>query len=175
MKHWVFWMIAGVISIVGGVLALTNPLAASLTAEILVGWSFLLIGLIVAFSAFRDQGWGARIFLLLFGLLFLLLGINLLANPLQGLLALTYIIAILLMVAGLFRLLLAFQAEFRPFRWIMVLSAALSIILALMIFSNFPQSAAVVLGVYLAIELISNGVSLIVIALARKSILNELG
>ncbi|GHE90736.1 hypothetical protein GCM10016455_08930 [Aliiroseovarius zhejiangensis] len=175
MRHWIFWMIAGIISLVGGVLALANPLAASLTAEILVGWSFVLIGLIVAISAFRDQGWGARLSLLLLGVLFLLLGISLLANPLQGMLALTYTIAIMLMMAGLFRLILAFRAEFRPFRWIMIASAALSIILALMIFSNFPQSAAVVLGVYLAIELISNGVSLIVIALARKSIVKELG
>jgi uncharacterized membrane protein HdeD (DUF308 family) len=39
----------------------------------------------------------------------------------------------------------------------------------MMIFSNFPQSAAVVLGVFLAIELISNGVALIAIVLARKS------
>ncbi len=168
-------MIAGVISIVGGFFALANPLAASLTAEILVGWSFVLIGLIVGVLAFPDQGWGARIFLLLFALLFLLLGISLLANPLQGLLALTYTIAILLLMAGVFRLFLAFRAEFRPFRWVMIISAALSIVLALMIFSNFPQAAAVVLGIYLAIELISNGVSLIVIALARKSIINELG
>jgi len=42
-------------------------------------------------------------------------------------------------------------------------------LLAFMIFSNFPQSAVLVLGVFLAVELISNGVSLVVLSLARKS------
>ena len=63
-----------------------------------------------------------------------------------------------MMIVGIVRLVLAFSDELRPFRLIMVISGALSIILAMMIFFNFPHSAAVVLGVYLAIELISNGV-----------------
>lgn len=169
MKHWILWFIAGVISLLGGVLALFNPLAASLTAELLTGWSFVIVGIIALVSAFGDQGWGARIFALLLGLLILLIGINLIAHPLRGLLSLTYAVAVFMMIAGIVRLVLAFSAELRPFRLIMIISGALSIVLAMMIFSNFPQSAAVVLGVYLAIELISNGVSLVVIALARKS------
>lgn len=38
-----------------------------------------------------------------------------------------------------------------------------------MIFTNFPQSAVVVLGMFLAIELIPNGISLIALSLARKN------
>ena len=169
MKHWILWLIAGVVSLLGGIMALANPLAASLTAELLAGWSFVFVGVIALFSAFGDQGWGARIFTLLLGLLILLIGVNLIANPLRGLLSLTYAVAVFMMIAGIVRLVLAFSAELRPFRLIMVSSGALSIILAMMIFSNFPQSAAMVLGVYLAIELISNGVSLIAISLARRS------
>lgn len=45
----------------------------------------------------------------------------------------------------------------------------MAFLLAFMIFSNFPQSAVLVLGVFLAVELISNGVSLVVLSLARKS------
>jgi uncharacterized membrane protein HdeD (DUF308 family) len=41
-----------------------------------------------------------------------------------------------------------------------------SIVLAVLIFSNFPQSAAVILGLLLAIELISNGVTLIALGMA---------
>ncbi|MGB0170212.1 MAG: hypothetical protein ACPF9G_13070 [Paracoccaceae bacterium] len=42
MKHWIFWLIAGVVSLLGGFTALANPLVASLTAELLAGWSFIL-------------------------------------------------------------------------------------------------------------------------------------
>ena len=121
------------------------------------------------FSAFGDQGWGAHISTVLLGLLVLFIGVNLIAHPLRGLISTTYAVAVVMMIVGIVRLVLAFSDELRPFRLIMVISGALSIILAMMIFSNFPQSAAVVLGVYLAIELISNGVALIAIALARKS------
>lgn len=121
------------------------------------------------FSAFGDQGWSARISTVLLGLLVLFIGVNLLAHPLRGLISITCDVAVVMMILGIVGLVLAFSDELRPFRLIMVISGALSIILAMMIFSNFPQSAAVVLGVYLAIELISNGVALIAIALARKS------
>ena len=46
MKHWIFWLIAGVVSLLGGFTTLANPLAASLTAELLAGWSFILVGVI---------------------------------------------------------------------------------------------------------------------------------
>ncbi len=156
-------------SLLGGFTALANPLAASLTTELLTGWSFVFIGVIVLFSAFRDQGWSTRIFTLLLGLLILLIDINLIAHPLRGLISLTYAAAVFMMIVGIVRLVFALSAELRPFHLIMIISDALSIILAMITFSNFPQSAAVVLDVYLAIKLISNGVSLIAIAPARKS------
>ena len=140
-----------------------------MTAELLAGWSIILVGVIMLFSAFGDQGWGARISTVLLSLLVLFIGVNLIAHPLRGLISTTYAVAVVMMIVGIVRLVLAFSDELRPFRLIMVISGALSIILAMMIFSNFPQFAAVVLGVYLAIELISNGVALIAIALARKS------
>lgn len=37
MKHWLLWLVAGVISLLGGLFALANPLAATLTAELLAG------------------------------------------------------------------------------------------------------------------------------------------
>jgi uncharacterized membrane protein HdeD (DUF308 family) len=51
----------------------------------------------------------------------------------------------------------------------MILAGIVSLVLGGMILANFPQSALVVLGIFLAVELISNGVSLIVLALSRKS------
>ena len=169
MKHWVFWLITGIVSLLGRFAVLANPLAASLTAELLAGCSFIFVGVIILFSAFNDQSWGARIFTLLLGLLVLFIGFNLLAHPLRGLISITYAVAVVMMIVGIVRLVLAFNDELRPFHLIIVISSARSIILAMTIFSNFPQSAAVVLDLYLAIELIANGVALIAIALARKS------
>jgi len=169
MKYWFLWMVAGVISLLGGLFALANPLAATLTAVVLAGWMFTFVGILTIVSAFSDQGWGARIMAILLGVLLLLLGINLLGHPLSGVISLTYLVAVFLLIAGVFRLMLALATQISQLRWAMILSGVLSIILGIMIFSNFPQSAVVVLGVFLAIELISNGVSLIVLSLTRKS------
>ena len=169
MRNWFLWMIAGVISLFGGFFALANPLAATLTAELLAGWMFVAVGVMTMVSAFGDQGWGGRILSILIGLIILILGIDLIANPLAGVVSLTLVVAIGLIVMGVLRILLAFRSDFAQLRWVLILSGAISLLLGAMILSNFPQSAALVLGVYLAVELISNGVSLIVLSLARKS------
>ena len=169
MTNWIWWLIAGALSLIGGIFALANPLAATLTVTLLAGWTFILVGILTIVSAFSDQGWGARILAILLGVLVLLLGINLIAEPLAGTITLTVAVGIMLGVAGIFRIILGFSAKFAQLRWAMILSGALSILLSIMIFSNFPESAAVMLGVFLAVELISNGVSLIILSLARKA------
>ena len=169
MKYWGLWLIAGIISLLGGIVALVNPLAATLTAVLLAAYAFILVGILTVISAFGDQGWAGRIMAILLGLAMLLLGFNLVSNPLAGTLSLTMATAVLMLVLGVFRLILAFSARARNVRWILILSGALSLALAFMIFSNWPQAAAVVLGVFLALDLISNGASLIVLSLSRKS------
>lgn len=169
MKNWFLWMIAGLISLLGGFFALANPLAATLTAELLAGWMFVAVGVMTMVSAFGDQGWGGRILSLLIGLVILALGIDLIANPLAGVVSLTLVVAVGLVVMGVLRILLAVGSEFAGLRLVLCMSGAISLLLGAMILSNFPQSAALVLGVYLAVELISNGVSLIVLSLTRKS------
>jgi uncharacterized membrane protein HdeD (DUF308 family) len=169
MKNWLFWLIIGLISIAGGVIALFNPLAASIAAERLAGWIFLVVGLLQIFSAFRERGWAASIWAGGIGLLGVFVGISLLQNPLAGVVSLTVIIAILLLIVGISKIIMAMQIRGTRFFWLVTLSGVISLVLAIMIFANFPVAAATVLGILLAIELISNGASLIALSLARSA------
>ncbi|HKL46843.1 MAG TPA: DUF308 domain-containing protein [Roseovarius sp.] len=168
MKYWFLWMLVGILSIIAGIVALANPFAATLSAELLAGYLFSAIGILTLISAFQDQGWGARIWALLLGVLITVFGFNLIANPLEGILQLTVIAATLMMVIGIFRIIIAFTPMAAGARGILVVAGIVSIVLSVMIFSSFPWSGAVVLGIFLAIELISNGVSLIFVALDRR-------
>jgi uncharacterized membrane protein HdeD (DUF308 family) len=169
MKYWFLWLIVGVLSVIAGILAFANPFAATLTAELLAGYMFTAIGILTLVSAFQDQGWGARIWALLLGVLITVFGFNLVAHPLEGVLRLTLIVATLMMVMGLFRIAIAFSSVAEGARGFLIVAGLISIALSIMIFSNFPWSSAVVLGTFLAIELISNGISMIFVALDRRA------
>ncbi|WP_120499571.1 HdeD family acid-resistance protein [Roseovarius sp. EL26] len=168
MNNWGLWLIAGIVSLLGGLFALANPMAATLSATLLAGYMFMVVGALTVVSAFQASGWGGRIWALLFGLVMFLMGFHLVGEPLKGTLTLTFAAAILMLTAGLFRILMAFAVEGGQVRMILILSGVISLLLGGMILSNFPQSATVVLGLFLAIELISNGVSLIVLSLGSR-------
>jgi len=168
MKNWFLWLVVGVLSVIAGIVALANPFAATLSAELLAGYMFAAIGILTLLSAFQDQGWGARLWALLLGVLITVFGFNLITNPLEGILQLTVIAASLMMVIGIFRIIIAFTPMAASARFVLVVAGLLSIVLSVMIFSSFPWSGAVVLGVFLAIELISNGISLVFLALDRR-------
>lgn len=165
MSAWWSWVLIGVVFILGGLLALFNPFAATLTAEQIAAWLFLLGGLLQLVAAVRSGGWLARVLNVILALAALWLGVSLLANPLAGVLTLTLVVAILFLVNGAAKLLLALTMRGTVFFWPTVLSGAISVLLALMVFANFPQSAAVLLGVLLAVELVSSGVMIVAFAL----------
>ena len=168
MKYWFLWLVVGLLSVVAGLVALANPFAATLTAELLTGYSFIAIGVLMLLSAFQSQGWGARIWTIVLGLLFTVAGVNLIAKPLEGILTLTAITAAMLIAIGIFRLVLAFSPVASGVRWIVAIAGVISLALGIMISANFPESSVVILGVFLAIELLSNGISLIVLALDQR-------
>lgn len=169
MKNWFLWLLAGVLSLIGGFMALSNPFAATLTAEMLTGWMFLISGAAVMVSAFADKSKGRRIMAVLVGVFMLLLGVFLLNNPLKGIVSLTYLAALMLVFTGAARLLTAFKTQGGA-RWALVVSGILSWVLAGMIFGNFAGAAVSLLGLLLAIELISNGVSMIMLSLQARQI-----
>lgn len=169
MKYWVLWLVAGLISLFGGLFALANPLAASLAATLIAGWLFAFVGILILISAFGDQGWGGRLLTIVLGFFVFLGGVNLIAEPLSGVVSLTFLTGILLMILGVARIVLGFSVEVSRLRWVLTIAGALSLLLGSMILANFPQSAAVVLGLFLAIDLISNGITLILLSLSRKA------
>lgn len=173
MKNWILMLIVGGLAVVLGVLALANPFAASVTATVIAGWSFLFLGVLQAFAAFNAASTGAKIAGMLLGLLAIVIGVHIIAQPLQGLLSLTFAAGILFLSSGVIKLIFGFSSFEGSARWAMVISGVVSLILGAMVLNNFPQSAAVLLGVLLAIELLSNGISAIALAFAVRDMDDE--
>lgn len=168
MNSWIFWLIVGIIGVVGGIVALLNPFVATITAERLAAWLFLIIGFVQLFAIFQEGSWGRRIWAVVLTVAFLWLGITLLFDPLQGILTLTIAVAILFLINGLAKIFFSFSASGSSYFWLILLSGAISVILAVMVFTNFPQSAAILLGILLAVELLSSGAAMIAFALFMR-------
>lgn len=168
MKNSILLLGVGVLSLIGGVVALLNPLAATLTAELLAGYLFIAIGVLMLLSIFADDSWGSRLLSLILGFAILGIGINLVNKPLEGVLQLTVVVALLMIFIGVLRIVFAFRMPTAGLKITLILAGVVSLGLGAMILTSFPFSAVVVLGILLAIELISNGISMIALGLVAR-------
>lgn len=168
MKHWFILLIAGIAAIAGGVFALLNPIAATITATTVVAWMFLFMGAMQIVAALGNMGLGTRIWTAALGALAIVIGGWILTNPIAGTLALTWTIGVLFLVEGIVKLVLAFVTRQSPYFWAMLLSGAISVILGGMILGRFPATALTIPGILLAVDLISTGVALVALALHMK-------
>lgn len=164
------WLAAGVLAIVGGIAALLNPMAATVAAERIAGFVFLLVGALQLIDFFVAEKWSGRIVALLLAVVLIVLGVDLLTEPMRGVLALTFTVAILFLVSGAAKIALAFGSRATSFFWPVLLSGAISALLGLMILARFPDSAAVTLGILLGVDLISTGLSFVTIWVVLKQL-----
>lgn len=168
MNNWVLLLIAGIIALLGGILALFNPLAATLTAVMLTGWILVFVGVIEIIGVFSATGWGARLLALVLGVLTVLLGLYILGNPIISAVVLTWIVGIFFLATGATKVVLSFGMRGTGYFWVVMLSGIVSVVLGVMVLSNFPYSAASILGIVLAVELISTGVANIALSLRLR-------
>lgn len=164
------WLLAaGVSLVVLGALGLLMSGALSIASAIWFGAMVLVAGIVLVADAVRHGGWRSRILHGLIGLLYIAVGIITFSNPLAATASLTLFVGAALFATGILRIVIAFQT--RPnASWSMILvSGLLSLALGVMILVRWPASSLWVLGTFLAIELIFQGVATIMLARAIRS------
>ncbi|PHR24784.1 MAG: hypothetical protein COA37_03245 [Hoeflea sp.] len=169
-RSWTWMAVLAVICIVGGFLALLNPFGATIFAVTLAGWVFLIQGVIQIIHAFRVRDWPGFIWSLGIGVLSLLVGVILVADPLAGAIPLTLLVAVLFLATGVTKIM--FALSLKPASgWVWVLvSGLVSAALGVLILAGLPASATTILGLLLGIELVSNGVLFLFVALGLRKL-----
>lgn len=152
---------AGLVLILGGVLALLAPFAVSIAITVLVGLAFLIGGLLNAWAVFQDAD--DRMAHGVFAALGIFLGVSFLAHPLSGLVSLTVLVGLVFLISGAVRLGLAWQRRAHSGYWLLLLSGALSVLLGGMIFADV-MGATGILGILLGFELLLAGFGLVALA-----------
>jgi uncharacterized membrane protein HdeD (DUF308 family) len=131
---------------------------------------FLISGIAMVIGLFSQERAGTKLWMGLFGAAMIFLGYQLLANPLAGVLSLTAAIGFLMIFEGVTKLFLAFTLDRGNGFWLMLISAAISFVLAFMILSGFPSTAVVTLGIFLGVDLLMSGISMIGLSREAKKL-----
>ena len=87
--------------------------------------------------------------------------------PIVRAISLAIVVTIFIAAGGILRLFYSFQIRGTPYFWLMLISGALSLLLAIYIVAN-PAVTVALLGILLGIELIFNGVGLVALGLHRR-------
>ncbi len=160
---------AGIILIILGTAAIALPLTASLAIETVFGWIFAISGIVTIIHSFRALNSGKCFLRLLSGIFYLAIGILFLANPLQGILPLVFILAILFVFDGIIKIAVAIRLRpIRNWKW-MLASGIASLTLAGIIWARWPDNVSWVLGLLVGINLIFSGLTTLILSTATDN------
>jgi uncharacterized membrane protein HdeD (DUF308 family) len=171
-EHWKLFLVEGILLVVLGLIAIVIPPVATLAVEILVGWLFLIsgvMGLITTFWMRQAPGfWWA----LLSAVLGIGAGIVLLAWPLSGALSLTLILIVFFTIEGVASIMFALEHKRElTGRWgFMLASGIVDLVLAGIIFVGLPGTAAWAIGLLVGINMVFGGSALIAMAMHARDL-----
>ncbi len=170
IKRNMAWFIAlGVALIVLGVIAIGDAFLATLVSVLVFGWLLLIGGIIQSVHAAWVRPWSGLVLQLVIGILNIIVGLLIIANPGASAMALTLLLAAFFMVGGVFRIVTA-ASEHLPGRGWALFSGLVNIILGILIWAHWPGSAFWVIGLFIGIDLIFTGWWFITLSmLARRA------
>lgn len=168
-RHSRGFLAFGIVLLLVGIAAIVFPLVTVLAVELLVGWVLLINGVLAVWHAWSARHWRGFGLSMLTGLLSLAVGLALLLYPVTGVLSLTLLVAVFLIAEGILRATLA--VRLRPLdHWgTLLASGILSVVLGVLILSQWPEAAAWLIGVLVGIDLVAAGLVAILLATASRA------
>jgi uncharacterized membrane protein HdeD (DUF308 family) len=159
----------GILMFACGILAIALPLASSIGIAIILAWLILFAGVWHLIFAFQTRGVGAVLWQILLALLYGIIGLYILMNPLLGVLSLTLVLATFLLIEGVLETIFYFQLRgIQHSGWILF-DGIVTLILGILIWAQWPSSAVWVIGTLVGISLIFSGISRFMLALAVRN------
>lgn len=167
--YWAWFLALGIAMVVLGSFAIGWACLATITvaATWLFGFLLLASGIAEIVNSFWIGRWGGTLVHLLIGALYILVGFLIIDQPESAAVQLTLLIAIFLMVGGIFRLIAAISERFAGWGWV-ALNGVVTFFLGLLIYKQWPASSLWVIGLFIGIDLIFNGWTWIMLSLGVR-------
>jgi uncharacterized membrane protein HdeD (DUF308 family) len=168
-KHWQLFLFEGIAFMVLGVAAIVIPQFFSLVIVLFLGWVIVLAGFIHSSRAlfFPDMpGFGVWLAL---GILQIVVGYLLIANPIAGVMTLTMMMTLFFAFEGIIKIYLAFMMRPLPQWHIVLFSGITALLFAVIILVFWSETAHWLLGLFLGINMLILGWSMVKMGLVHKS------
>jgi uncharacterized membrane protein HdeD (DUF308 family) len=171
VAHWKLFLIEGIVLVILGLAAIMLPLIATIAIALVVGWIFLLSGVVGLLATVRMRSAPGFWWSLLSGILGVVAGIVLLRWPLSGAFSLTLVLTLFLVLEGVVSIMFALEHKRElSGRWgMMLVSGVVDLILAGMIYAGLPGTAAWAIGLLVGINMVFGGSALIAMALHARN------
>ncbi len=166
-KYWGWFLVFGLLLIALGALAVGFAGWATEFTVILLGFFLGGAGLLLCASSFYAIKWSGFFLTMLLGLFYLVAGCLCIFKPMQSALTISMLIALLLLIGGLFRLISALRLRFDDWGWV-VFSGLTAIFLGILILAEWPASAMWVIGLFVGIDLLLMGFYWVRLSLAAR-------
>jgi len=167
-RNWGWYLALGIVLVALGTVAVAFAAFVTLASVVLFGWLLLVAGGMAAGHAFWRKRWGGFFIDLLSGVLYVVVGLMIVAHPGASAAGLTLLIAFCLMFGGITRILIALTVAV-PHRGWLVFHGVIVLLLGMAIWHDWPLSGMWVIGLFLGIEMILNGWTLVMLGLAVRA------
>jgi uncharacterized membrane protein HdeD (DUF308 family) len=170
-KHWVLYLVEGIVLVVLGAAAILIPPLATLVIAAFIGWLLFIsgvVGLILTFELRHAPGfWWS----LLSAVLALVAGIVLIAWPAQGAVSLTLVLIVFFLLEGVATIMFALEHRRELPQWgFLVASGIIDLIIGAIISAGLPESATWALALLVGINLLFGGSAMIAMALHARAV-----
>ncbi|MFC4247374.1 HdeD family acid-resistance protein [Natribaculum luteum] len=172
-KGWRTLAIAGGVIALIGVLAIAFPFVTGISMTYLLGALLLVGGIVHGVHAFSARGWKGSLWQVTLGVVSVLAGLLLLANPVLGLASLTLLVIAYLLVDGIAELGLSLRMGAQKGRGWIAASGAISLVLAGLLWLGFPADAMWAVGLLVGVSLLATGISMVFVAAAGRGVEEE--
>ena len=169
---WRFLLIEGIILLVLGAAAIIVPPIATFAVAIILGWLFLIsgiVGLVMTFMMRHAPGFWWSLFSAAVGIA---AGLWLLAAPATGVLSLTLLLIAFFILEGVATIMYALdhKRELSGLWGLMLASGIVDLVLAAIIWAGLPGTAAWAIGLLVGINMLFGGAALIGLALHARRV-----
>ena len=168
-QYWVWFLALGIAMAVVGTFAIGWACVTNVTvaATWLFGFMLLAGGIAEIVNSFWAGRWSGMLVHLLIGILYTVVGLMIIDQPEESAIQLTLIIAIFLVLSGIFRIVFALSERFTGWGWVL-LNGAVTLLMGMLIYKQWPASGLWVIGLFVGIDLIFNGWAWIMLAIGLR-------